>query len=292
MNAPENTPRDEALRAMLVATVTATATATAVAQRPRWRRLTPVLLTISGLLAGGAAGAAITAAANPASEAVSAQADASLWLESNVPDFDHFVGHPIARLGHGSQTISVGTAPAGATQFSWTIRCTSDSGTIADSIAQVTGSPVSCHTDVSAGITGSNMEAGQASGGSLTVTATAGAHWVAYYGWATTKPLPSASAAQLAATDDGIITRSEYVDAYNRFAGCMYAHGDAMVVPETTLFIDYAARDEYAIDWCYAAEFEHVDQGWQLEHPRPSDVTPGDWGSQTYDPAKDPKYGR
>jgi hypothetical protein len=282
MSTPTNThDRDAAVRALLVDTVAHTPR-----RRRRWR-----LPTIAGavvcVLGGAAAGGAITAAANPDPAAIAAQNRAALVVGGAGPSYLEVVGTPVGRVGSANETITVGRAPTGADTFTWIATCRTG-GELTERRSGVVWSTSSCE----AGSTTSDTYSAEAiAGREIRISADRDLGWTLSYGWLRTPPMPGASAAQEQAMDDGVVTRSEYLAAFDRFQGCMTARGASLGrIPTSSLFVSYGAPDEYALDWCIASEFDAVDTAWQVEHPAPSGADEGTWGSQRYDPAADPRY--
>lgn len=275
--------RDAAVRALLVDTVAQTPR-----RRRRWR-----LPTIAGavvcVLGGAAAGGAITAAANPDPAAIAAQNRAAIVVGGAGSPYQEVVGTPVGRVGSAEETITVGRAPSGADTFRWVATCRT-SGTLSEWRSGKVWGTGPCE----AGSTASNTySAKEIAGRQIRIAADRDLGWTLSYGWLRTPPMPEASAAQDEAMDDGIVTRSEYLAAFDRFQGCMTARGESLGrIPTSSLFVAYAASDAYALDWCIASEFDAVDATWQGEHPAPPGADEGTWGSQQYDPAADPRYAR
>jgi hypothetical protein len=282
MNTSEHEPteRDAALRSLLVETVSSTP----VRRRSRWHVGT-IAGAVACVLVG--AGGAITAAASPDRASVTAQANARIVVQNAESDYDKVVGDPIGLAGSDSRTVSVGAAPAGAQQFVGRFSCTGG-GTL--SVRDWHGSevPIRCTSEYGVDVTGTPA---QVRGTTIRITTSGTANWVLSMGWLKSPPMPKPSDAQVAAVSDGIVTRSEYVDAFNRFQGCMDTRGDSIgTTPESSLFFTYAATNDYDMDWCSALEYDDVYGKWVDEHPRPSSADPASWGDQEYDPATDPKY--
>lgn len=283
--------RNEALRRMLVATATVDGSAAGgPAPRAARRRMGAVALAVAGLLVGGAAGAAVMAAADPGAPSTQADADAAIWVKAGLPEYDTIVGDPQAVVGSGMRDLAIGAAPAGATLFSWSARCLSGDGTLTMRVGTDAAMPALC--DGTSLHFGEHPSAAAAAGGVLHISASRGVRWAVYYGWVAQPPMPSASSAEMDAVADGVVTRSEYLASFNRFAGCMNSRGNPMIVPETALVLAYAAHDVLALDWCYAAEFQDADVLWQSEHPAPDGTDSWAWGAQPYASVSDPLYNK
>lgn len=282
MSNPTNAnDRDAAVRALLVETVAHTPR-----RRRRWR-----LPTIAGavvcVLGGAAAGGAITAAANPEPAAIAAQNRAVFVVGGAGTTYQEVVGTPVGRVGSSEETITVGPAPKGADTFTWVATCRTG-GALTEWRSGVAWGPSTCE----AGSTTSNSYSAKAiAGREIRLSADRNLGWTLSYGWLRTPPMPEASAAQDEAMDDGIVTRSEYLAAFDRFQGCLTARGESLGrIPTSSLFVAYGVSDAYALDWCTASEFDAVDTAWQGEHPAPAGADEGTWGWQRYDPAADPRY--
>jgi hypothetical protein len=273
--------RDRALRALLVDTVERTP------RRPRRWRVTTIAGAVVCVLGGAAAGGAITAAASPDPAAVEAQSRAATVVGGVGPSYLRVVGTPVGRIGSSDESISVGPAPARADTFTWVATCRTGRGEVTERRSGAAASTVSC----TAGSTVSGTyPASEVAGHRIRLAAAGDLGWTLSYGWLRTPPLPGASAAQDQATEDGVVTRSEYLAAFDRLQGCMTARGESLGrIPRSSLFVAPTAHDAYVFDWCSASEWSAVDTLWQDEHPAPASDD-GSWGSQPYDPASDPRY--
>jgi hypothetical protein len=74
---------------------------------------------------------------------------------------------------------------------------------------------------------------------------------------------------QLRALEDGVVDRSEYVEGFANYQGCMAAVGYYVSVldGQSTIIdmrIPAAAVESGVDDGCYRSEFSAVDEGWQL----------------------------
>ena len=275
-------PREAAVRALLVTAVTETPR-----PRRRWRVGTTVGAAVC-IIAGAAAGGAITAAASPDPAALEAQSRAAIVIGGTVSSYARVVGTPVGTVGSGAHTVTVGPAPKGADEFVWSVACRSGDGRLSATWTGTRAQPASCPGERP--VTG-RVPASEASGRTLSLRPAGGVGWTLTTGWVQSPPLPPASAAQQEATEDGIVTRSEYLAAFDRFQGCMTARGASLGrTPTSSLFVAFGASDVYALDWCTASEFDEVDAAWQGEHPVPAGADSDSWGSQRYDPAADRRY--
>ena len=89
--------------------------------------------------------------------------------------------------------------------------------------------------------------------------------WIAWVA----RPLdPEPSAEQTVALADGIVTRDEYLAAYDRFVGCLAVDGYQVYGDRDMEVISYSteadAGESGALDRCYIAEFQLVDAHWQV----------------------------
>lgn len=290
---PDPSPRDTALHDLLVRAVETT-------PRPRRRRWRAA--TIGGAvvctLVGGVVGGTITAAATPDPEAVAAQAGARTAVQGATLEYMRIVGTPRATLGSGDRTVAIGTPPRGADQFVWSFRCRSDTGvtsvgpvrTDATTAAAEPGTALSDACTDGATVNGA-VSVDEVTGRTLAVRTSRDGDWTLSTGWVASPPMPEPSAAQRAALTDGVVTRSEYLAAFQRFQGCMTARGQSLgVVPDSSLFVAYGVPDVFVGDACGRAEFDQVSAAWETEHPAPDGADPATWGAQPYDAAADPEH--
>lgn len=80
---------------------------------------------------------------------------------------------------------------------------------------------------------------------------------------------PQTSPWQKAALGDGVVTREEYLDAYDRFVACMErlgytVHGGDPQSEVLSYTIESAQGSAGASDYCYQYEFHDVDVAWQV----------------------------
>lgn len=264
MKPDANESRDVELRRALVATAELSAFT---------RRAPSIKFLIAGIaafaIAGALAGAAVVTAsdhANPPSVTLAGVNAAA--QEVAVAQNATLIGAPIERAGSGTTIIRLGTKPAGATNLVVGFECV-DHGDFSTSIdGHIT--PMSCSSSGVLSPQGS-LEPTFGSGKHIyKVVAAEGkrfALWISWMKAADTSP----SAAQRAELADGIVTRPEYLAAYNRFAGCMAAAGFPIdVVSQASTVIDYSTNGTVAGDAaenrCYPIEFEKVDELWQAKH--------------------------
>ncbi|MGN8048486.1 hypothetical protein ACTJKO_02270 [Curtobacterium sp. 22159] len=273
--------RDRAVRALLVDTVERTS-------GRRRRHLGTVAGAIACVLGGAAVGGAVTAAASPDPAAIEAQSRAAVVVHGAGPSYRTVVGTPVGRVGSADETITVGTPPRGADTFVWVATCRTGNGVLEQTVS---GRPRSSSSCTAGSTTSDSRRATDIAGRTVHITVHGDLGWTLSYGWLRTPPVPRASAAQDEAMEDGIVTRSEYLAAFDRFQGCMTARGASLGrIPTSSLFVAFGASDVYTLDWCTASEFDAVDTTWQAEHPLPAGADAGSWGSQPYDPAADPRY--
>jgi hypothetical protein len=88
--------------------------------------------------------------------------------------------------------------------------------------------------------------------------------------WVKEPPLPDQSRQQQAELRDGVVTRQEYVAAFNRFLGCMAAGGhDVGGIEQRDQDVTFpmgipdAANNDGTYETCYVREYREVDGQWQ-----------------------------
>jgi len=278
--------RNVALRRELVDLVNTSTSAARPRRRFSWKL--PAVSVAAFALAGALTGAAVAVAS---SNDLPSWVNATVLVKGSVPNYVKLIGTPESVVSTGDSTLNVPAAPAGANRLIWGARCISTSGHIVARFDKdTTRLPLDC-SEANSSADG-DTSASTAAPHSVSVSADSTVQYVVWAGWVSYPPMPKPSGAQQAATADGIVTRQEYLDAYNRFAGCMTALGAPVgVIPETSVLLNYGFPGDNMLigDRCYASEFQDVDTAWQGEHPQPS-TGPDLRGVQPYDPATDPKY--
>jgi hypothetical protein len=270
-----NTTRDDALRALLVGRVTTT-------RRRRWR------LPVLGIGAFAVAGA-LTAGALVSSGLLQQQADpidAKSLIDTGAAGDVSFLADPVERTSDSETSLTLGARPTDAAQVAIGAQC-APPRTVS---VTVDGTHVA---DVTCGDAGRIIDLhGTTSTPTLDLTPSTDGGYTVWAAWARPDPIPGPSVQQQEALADGIVTRTEYLAAWNRYLGCMRAIGHPIdATTQTQMFVAVGIPgDDYQADArCYASEFGDVDGVWQTEHPSP----PGDdsFGAQNYVPATDdPRY--
>jgi hypothetical protein len=79
---------------------------------------------------------------------------------------------------------------------------------------------------------------------------------------------PQQSAEQSAAFNDGVVSRAEYLAAFDRFVDCLTTSGATITVLDREAdvldyTVDASAGEPGASNWCYRFEFFHVDMSWR-----------------------------
>jgi hypothetical protein len=270
--------RDSAVRSLLVEQVVA------VTRRGRWRL---PLLGIGAFAVAGALTAGAVVGSGLLQQDVDPQ-DAAVLATSGIAPPVSFVGSPVVRVADGPTSLTLPERPEGASVLvvggqcgaPRTIRVSVSGG--ADTVLEC-GSPAAV---VAAPATGSGAPT------SLSFLPSDRGGSTVWASWARPAPMPAASQQQRDETEDGVVTRSEYLAAWNRYLGCMRALGHPIgQVAQSATVLSYgipgAALD--ANDRCSAAEFQDVDTTWQSEHPLDADGVPT-MGLE-YVPARDdPRY--
>jgi hypothetical protein len=267
------TARDQALRAALVADVERSV------RRRRWR------LPAMGVGAFALAGA-LTAGALVSSgllQQTASPQDAAAIVDTGAAGDVTFLGSPVTRVADGPTSLQLPSRPAGARSITVGAQCGSGHVTIT---VQGSRSEVFDCSSTSIG-----LPVPTASAPTVTFEPTHDAGITVWAAWTKPDPLPGPSLQQQLAMSDGIVTRSEYLAAWNRYLGCMQALGHPVGSPvQTSVIIATGIPGDalQADDRCEAAELSDVDGTWQTEHPKASE-DPG-LGSATWTAAADPKY--
>jgi hypothetical protein len=111
-----------------------------------------------------------------------------------------------------------------------------------------------------------------------TVTSSSASKYVIWLSWIK-MPSLAPSAAQRAALADGLVTRDEYVAAFNQYVGCMAAAGYPVSnISESASNIEYqaspAAVQAGADNRCYLTQFKSVAGLWDTEDGGAHNVGP------------------
>jgi hypothetical protein len=258
--------RDEELRRALVATVDLT---------PFNRRRPSARFLIGGIaafvLAGALTGGAVVSVATHGDPQVAITAGVRAAAQEIVVDQNAtLIGAPTILAGSGTTTINLGRKPARATNIVVGFECV-DAG---DFVTKIDGhvTPMQCSSSDVLSPQGSEEPTFGTGKHSYEIQVAEGKRFTVWISWlreAHTSP----SAAQRAELADGVVSRAEYLAAYNRFAGCMAAAGFPIGdVPQDTTLINYATdgtdAGDAANNRCYPIEFKQVDSKWQQENPQ------------------------
>jgi hypothetical protein len=104
----------------------------------------------------------------------------------------------------------------------------------------------------------------------LTFSSAGGAEFQSWIAWVIEPPLPASSPQQLEEIADGVVTRDEYLAAFNRFAGCMSGAGYDVRGTTDSVVIAYSLTEDAvssgADELCYVSQFRDVDIAWQLQN--------------------------
>lgn len=263
---PEPSARDAELRRLLVATVDAPAPA-----RPRRGLLVTALAGC--VLLGGVAGAVSVTAVSQASSGTDATAG---WVLSFARPNSVVLGSILHMGGSGDGSLQLGEAPAGASGVVIVTSCES-AGSLDQLLDGEWVGGVTCD-DGSGGGGGWVNRVEGAGEHVLEINAASDAHYQAWAAWVKEPPMPDASAQQLAEIADGVVTRDEYLAAFNRYVGCLGAAGyDLSSVPLDAPILQYgipdAAHDDGSDERCYVSQFQQVDMGWQMANQDLSETT-------------------
>lgn len=267
--------RDEALRAMLVHKADAEPVPSRTQMPRRSLVATIAAFTVVGGLAGGAVSAVALSNDQPGTTVISVDTSVRQAVMGDAKP----LGTPFTYSGSGDAVLQLGTPPEGATDFIYNLRCLAASTyvTILDG-DEGTRTTTACDQDAASspfGGGGSQLAVTDSDSHSLTINSSA-----AYSIWGTwaAEPTPATpSATQTLALADGVVTREEYVTAYERFSACMseagfplaFADMDQTVIEYST---SQASEADGASSRCYLREFEQVDIAWQIANEDTSDT--------------------
>lgn len=274
---PSAEVRDDALRAVLVNKADAAKT-----RRPRTRMTRRALIAsvAAFTLAGGLTGGAVSAVALASDHARTTVIDVDTSVRQRAVLGDaRPMGTPFTYVGSGNVVLELGAPPEGATDFIYLISC-QEPGTFVKMLDgdESTRSTTTCDEQAASSSFGGSGGQFAASGGdSHVLTITSSARYSVWGTWAAEPAPPTASAAQNAAMEDGIVTRDEYVVAYQRFSACMSEAGFPLVfVDLNKTVIEYSTTQEAETDGasarCYGREFLEVDQAWQIANEDTSET--------------------
>ena len=257
------TDRTTELRRALVATVDA-----APYERPRPRRWVAVAAIAAFAVAGSVTGFA-TATVSQASTTEQPSEATAAWVLSYARANSEFLG-PIQHLETSdSADFSLGVSPAGASGVVVVLSC-SGTGKVSQLIDGGMTMTMPCAQSNGGGAGGMFPVPG---GGEHTLRfeVSGGAKYEAWVAWVREPPLPEPTLQQQLEISDGVVTRAEYVAAYNRYIGCMAAGGydvGGITQSDDAVLLSYVVPDAAVNDgtdeFCYETEFKQVDIGWQI----------------------------
>lgn len=247
------TNRDQVLRAALIGEVRR------AARRRRW---TLPLLGLGGFVVAGA----LTAGALVGSgvfQPVMDQQEASALVASGLAGDARLLGAPVLRVTDDGAELTLGARPAGARHVAVGLQCTA-TRTVSVSIDGGRSTTASCGSAVVL-----DAPAGAHDRPTVTVEPRAAGAMTVWAAWAEPDPLPGPSEQQRAALADGVVTRSEYVAAWQRWTGCMRALGHPVGadLDQVVIVTGVPTEAERVDARCGAAELVEVDSAWQAEHP-------------------------
>ena len=260
------TDRTNELRRALVATVEA-----APFVPPR-RRGMVVAAGIAAFTIAGAVAGVVTATVSQASTSISADQATAHWVLSFARANSQLLGDVIHSDKKGSIELDLGMAPEGATGFVIVSTCS----TVGHLDLLVNGEWVGGSDCIDDGATvGGGSAWTQAITGngnySLAINTDPGMVHEVWVAWVKEPPLPEQSRQQQAELRDGVVTRQEYVAAFNRFLGCMAAGGyDLGGIEQRDGDVTFpygipsAAYEDGTDETCYVREFREVDSTWQV----------------------------
>ena len=214
--------------------------------------------------------------------------DASALVATGAAGDVTLLGSPVVRVTDGSTTLTLPGRPSGARDVAVGLQC-APPGTATVTIGTGDGGVDPTTADCGTSVT---VPVGSTAGERPTVRIDHdGRSMTVWAAWARLDPVPGRSPEQQAAIEGGIVTRSAYVAAVDRYVGCMRASGHPVSLGPTqpVLFSLAIMSDaEHADARCGAAELTGVDSTWQDEHPKA--VSDDTFGAATYDPAADLRY--
>ena len=237
---------------------------------PYVRRRPPLKLAIGSLtafvLAGALTGGAIVAVNKVDPVILDAQSGAAGAAHSQVEMLGGtMLGKPIMRTGTGTQEISLGVMPAGATDLAEGFECIDAGRFVGFLDSKRYETYPDCEPDGASG-TLTSISAGGAH--AVTIQAPKSTRFTIWLSWAKIPKLAE-SPSQRQETSDGVVTRDEDLAAVNRYVGCMDGTGNSVGVFATSVVPGYSVSDLAVRDGsdhrCYVTEYRDVDIKWQLE---------------------------
>lgn len=272
------TSRDDALRALLVDRVGRSA------RRRRW--LVPTI-GVGAFVAAGALTAGALVGTGFLQQTLAPE-DATALVETGAAGDVTLLGAPVVRVSDGATSLTLPDRPSGAHHVAVGLQCAPpETATVTVGAGEGDGEPTTadCGTSIT-------LPVGSSAGERPVVRVDhAGSPMTVWAAWSRPDPVPGPSPEQQDAVEDGVVTRPEYVAAWDRYVGCMRASGHPVDLGDedpVVFAIAVAAESAQADTRCGAVELGQVGALWQAEHPDAQEFTSA--AGARYDPAADPRY--
>lgn len=254
---PDTPDRNAALRQLLVSTATES---TNTDRRPT--RKTALAAIGAFALAGALTGGAISTVAVTANSQPDPTSNAQFNAAQAIGTHARLIGTPSRYYGTGDTVVLLGTQPHTATGIVLAFDCIEPATVtvVVDSSVRQDGHCDGGGTEILPLTSGESHR--------ITVRSSDSNKYALFAAWVNEPPLPPSSAAQTAAMADGVVTQTEYIAAFNRFAGCSTAGGYPLAaITAAYVWYPYAVVDgavSSGVDArCYASEFKQIDMAWQ-----------------------------
>jgi hypothetical protein len=282
----QTTDRDTALRETFVSLATS-----APYHASRWTRKRTAVAIIAFVAGGALAGGAVSTAAFAANTTNNTERLLAYMGESVVGTHGTLLGHPKFYAGTDAAALAFGKAPAGANHIVISFQC-DEAGTFTPLMNGLTipkaGGEMctSASTDTSSP-TGFEIAASGSGAHTLRIDS-GGKRYSIWASWVKESPIPKPTADQDNAVADGVITRDEYLAAWNGYLGCMAGQGHPVSnVSQSTNEISTAfAEAGYNADRiCYPLEFSEVSSLWGTEHAA-DETADKNWSNEPYQNTK------
>jgi hypothetical protein len=262
---PEQTDRTTELRRALVSTVDTAAYPRTIG-RARIAIASVAAFAIAGAITGGVSVAAVSQQQPQAQEQEQSEETIGLIALSSARPNSVLAGDPFHLIAAGTAQIALGPQPSGANGLAVRFECES-AGIFQLSVDSRDTGRITCDEPSGGGgwvdrVDGDGDHV-------LGIETGSEGEYQLWAAWVTEPAVPEASSQQLAEIEDGVVTRDEYVAAFNRFIGCMGAAGyDLSTAPQTATVFTYAVPDAAVTDGtderCYLTQFKQVDMIWQV----------------------------
>jgi hypothetical protein len=251
-----------------------------VERSARRRRWTVPVISIGAFLVAGSLTAGALVGTGLLQQSLSPE-DAAMLVQTGSAGDVTLIGSPVVRVADGPTSVTLSARPSGADAVAIGLQC-APAGSATVTVTGGAPTTAACGTSITVPVETKKWPSVRVDhDGSMTV-------WAA---WARPDPVPGPSPEQQAAVEDGVVTRPEYVAAWDRYVGCMRASGHPVVLgPEQPVVfaIGIAVEGTQADARCGAAELTDVDAMWQAEHPDAQQFSAA--AGARYDPAADPEY--